>query len=82
MDESDDGNRSEGEADLTDEVASACGDLPFSQTMSQGELIEELQKAQSDLKKMKVQAKQDVVMAVREVSEDHCHISASLLLNA
>ncbi|XP_030830741.1 uncharacterized protein LOC575011 isoform X2 [Strongylocentrotus purpuratus] len=69
VDESDDGNRSEGEADLTDEVASACGDLPFPQTLSQGELIEELQKAQSDLKKMKAQAKQDVVMAVREAKD-------------
>lgn len=73
VDESDDGNRSEGEAELSEEVASACDDLPFSQAMSQGELIEELQKAQSDLKKMKVQAKQDVVMAVREVRIVHCH---------
>ncbi|XP_041480305.1 uncharacterized protein LOC121427793 isoform X2 [Lytechinus variegatus] len=59
----DDGNQSEGETD------EATSDLSYPGTMSQGELIEELHKAQSALKKMKFQAKQDVVMAVREVRQ-------------
>ncbi|XP_063969098.1 uncharacterized protein LOC129254487 isoform X1 [Lytechinus pictus] len=59
----DDGNQSEGETD------EATSDLSYPGTMSQRELIEELQKAQSALKKMKFKAKQDVVMAVREVRQ-------------